>query len=128
MAEVDIEPVFRTRRQRLVRDVLTAVVACVVLWVFLLGEPPGLRETALFVGGGVVAFAFVVARARGVLPWPDRRTWERIVDIAVVFAVIMLLDYAPTAIAWAGVGVAIGGLAARLLLYATGEWRPGEPP
>lgn len=127
MAEVDVEPVFKTPRQRLVRDVLTAVVACAVFWLFL-GATPGLLGALLLVGGCVVAPVFVIARARGIVPrWPNRGGWNLVVDAAIVLGTYLLLTSAPNEVAWTGIGFAVGGLAARLALYATGEWRPGDP-
>lgn len=128
MHRSDVEPVFRTKRQKLLRDTLVALLATAVLRAVFLGDvgldvPDGIP----FAGGAVVGGFGVASYARGVR-WPDGRLCDLLASLLIVLPLSAALRAAETATVLACVGLLAGGLATRLGLYATGGWRPGDPP
>jgi hypothetical protein len=51
-----------------------------------------------------------------------------VANAGLTVGLLLGLRFAEPETAWTGVGVAAGFLLARLSMYATGAWRPGDPP
>lgn len=127
MAEADVEPVFKTKRQRLLGEVLIELGLALVCWLLFLREAPDVYGGVFLAASSAVGALAMVGRARELIRWPEHRRWEMLASGGFAVAVILGLRLAEYETAWTIIGLSAGAVTARLLLYATGEWRPGDP-
>lgn len=76
MAEADVEPVFKTKRQRLLREVLIELGIALVCWLLFLREAPEVYGGMFFAASSAVGSLAMVGRARELIWWPEHRRWE----------------------------------------------------